>query len=812
MGGIDLYPTPAHSISPNPPPPPPHYSSSLGRNDSMNSRPLPQVPPNPSLSQYSSPNSARFGQTQQDLENQILSLTGAGANGSYDSDEDSDPEAVAGALAFQEAERQDAEDAARRASGQGSMFSSISRVTSIQSPNKPVDSDSDGPAVDLSMLGGGWNAPMSYGGDPNQLMVDRHGSIPGRHNSQSHTVSSSGSFKKSGNTSDNEGAYGGLVDPSKIRRLSFDEGTETPLLGGEYPEMFYHPGITNRPLPQLPPNELQHSISSSAIPYRTDSGAGYAPYSAINQNLLQSPAPGRHQSLVAHSATPPALTPIRAKTERLGQRNSFIENSGDNNIAPGGGVSLDLPGVTKRYNPSKLNSRDFDRCKEPWALSELAGWLHKLVEDEQYLKKQPLIDGLVALFTYKVPNMHTADAETLAEVVIDDMISNGTLTELEEWIEFKDVPISGVIFQLTGQGCYAPRLHGDPNKKQTKCYSYLCQRTEKKIDLSSDTQNVQVAWNVYWGIPEPELAKYDHKEVLRQNVLHELIQKEENYVADLHTLIELHRGELAKQKPPLIPPKRIDAFLRDVFGKADAVLKANEEYLLPQLKYKQQEEGPWVSGFSDILREWIRKARTAYLEYASAYPRAYSKVNTEAEKNMLFRKFVEESISNPRTRRLGIDTFLKAPISRLQQLALLLDTVLSKSIQENEEKRNLQIATAEIKAVTHECDIRVGEGMKKVKLVELQTKLKLRPEMVKQVNLHLDHLGRELVFQGDLLRLGGGGIGGIAKFNWLETHAILFDHYLVLAKNAGVKTSEGVTQSPIYDVSRYVSYKVISTL
>lgn len=797
----NMYPSQGRPVSPGPPPPPPH------RTDSLNSRPLPQLPPHQPMPRYSydMPDSGRSGQTQQDLENEIMSLTGA--NGHHPSDDDSDPEAIAGALAFQEAERQDQEDAARRASGQGAIFSSFGALSSSQAPDLDVGTPIDGPPVDLSMLGGGWDAHMSYGGTPNQLAVhDRNQSLPGRHNSQSHTMSSSGSMRKSGDTSETEGGYGGLVDPS-LRRLSFDEGDEAPLLHAEYPDMFYHPESNSRPLPQLPQDQVQHTSSLSMLAYPPESRIDYAPFSTSNQTYLQSSGPGRHQSLVAHPATPTTNTPLRAKTIGEGgkqaQRTSFIDGAGDAG-APGGGVILDLPGVTKRYNPAKLSPRDFDRCKEPWAVSELAGWLLRLVREEQYLRRQPLLDGLVALFTYKVPTMHTTDAEALAEVVIDEMRSTGTLVDLEEWIEFRDVPISGVIFQLSGNGCYSPRSHTETSKKTTRCYSYHCQRTEKKIDLSSDSQDVSVEWTKYWGISSAELEILDSKEVQRQNILHEVIQKEQSYIQDMHVLLEVFRSGILKQQPPIIPPKRVDTFIHEVFGRADAVLKANEEYLLPQLKYKQQQEGPFISGFSNILREWIRKAKSAYVEYASSYPRAYSKVMIESERSMMFAAFVNKARDDPRTKRLGIDNYIKAPITRIQQLALLLDSVLHKSLDENEEKRNLTIAIAEIKAVAHECDSRVGEGLKKVELLNLQSRLKLRPEMLKQVNLHLDHLGRELVFNGHLLRLGSGGLSGIAKFNWLDTNAILFDHYLVLAKNAVVRSADGLTQTTIYDVSRYV--------
>jgi hypothetical protein len=263
----------------------------------------------------------------------------------------------------------------------------------------------------------------------------------------------------------------------------------------------------------------------------------------------------------------------------------------------------------------------------------------------------------------------------------------------------------------------------------------------------------------------------------------------------LDVLRGLYRDRLLHAQPPVIPPKKLNKFINDVFSKADAVKKANEDFLLPQIKYRQQEQGPWVVGFSDIFREWIRKAKQAYIEYAAAFPYANFLVRQEADRNILFRTFLDEARSNKLSNKLSWDTYLKAPIDRLQRYGLLLETVLKNSIVDNEEKRNLQIAKDEIKAVTLECDSRVAEMSRKVSLTDLQTKLILRPGM-QRVELNLDHLGRKLIFRGDLQRMGG------SRFNWLETHALLFDHYLVLAKTVAFREADGVTKSEKYDVSR----------
>lgn len=428
-------------------------------------------------------------------------------------------------------------------------------------------------------------------------------------------------------------------------------------------------------------------------------------------------------------------------------------------------------------------------------MSAIVAWLRQIVEGEQYLKKSSLVDALVGLFTFKVPTMPTATAETVSASIVDELETTGVLRPEEEWFVFTNEEISGVIFQFTGTGCYAPMLHD--YKSSARCYSHHCQRTEKKIDLSSQPGlKADEDWATYYKLKKEDVERHDKKEVERQNILHELVQKEENYLQELDVIRQLYRDKLKEANPPLLSPKRVESFLNQVFGKVDIVKRANEDHLLPQMKYRQKEQGPWVVGFSDILREWIRKAKVAYIEYASSYPNAVYKIRQEMERNMLFKTFLEKTQQDPRSRRLGWDHYLKVPITRLQQIGLLLDTVMRRSGVDNEERRNLAVAIEEIKTVTHECDARVGDGQRKAEMGELAYKLKLRPGMQGRVELNLDHLGRELVWKGDLLRIGS------TRFNWVETHAILFDHYLVLAKTTRERSTQDGSSFERYDVSR----------
>jgi hypothetical protein len=768
--------------------------------------------------------------------------------------DESDVEAAAGLTALRMAEEQEEADEARRRSGGAGLFSTYA---SMQSPPLPANtgnvnpthlesaSDSDYVPVDVGLYGGNFAPHFTYGGAPDQLA-----SGGSNLDSGSHPVSTSGSQRHSEPPSDTYDPIhpfpsfatnaparvdtfgtGGLEEPS-ARRRSYDEGDEITLtdslgpVAGEPADMFFHPGMSsNRPLPPPPPaaasiarrQHQQHPSTSStgSYEYWRNSQSSRGSYPVDPQSMQMISPTGtlvpRSTSLLQHSNTPQAIPLPRSKTDaeqshraRQANRGTFYGGTLDsdgNTLTPGSAdvVAIDLPTLPagKRFNPAKLSSNDFKKCTEPWALSSIISWLKMMTEGEQDLREGAITEGLVALFTYKVPTMNIADAEMLSSRVVTSMYEAETLVHEEEWLKFSSETMTGVLYQLTGAGCYTPKLH--EHSSSGRCYSHHCQRTVKKIDLQTHGGAPQSDdWATYYKLKKEDVDGVDKKEVERQNILHEIVQGEDLYMRQLDVLRQLYRDKLASAQPPVIPPKKLNKFLNDVFGKIDAVKKANEDHLFPQMKYRQQEQGPWVVGFSDIFREWIRKAKQAYIDFAASFPYATFLVRQEADKNMLFRSFLDEARVNKLSDRLSWDTFLKAPITRLQRYGLLLGTVLKRSTVDNEEKRNLQMAMEEIKVVTLECDNRVAEMSRKVDLSDLQAKLILRPGM-QRVELNLDHLGRELIYKGDLQRMGNN------RFTWLETHALLFDHYLVLAKTVASREADGITKSEKYDVSRLVS-------
>lgn len=780
--------------------------------------------------------------------------------------DESDAEAAAGLAAMQLAEEQEAADAARRFSGQTTVQSMYGSPQSSRPSAQQTEqsSDSDVP-VDIETYASSFPAQLNY-----QYGNESSGESRSRDSSNvqyQHSVG--GSTRRSNLSSEilempddsyfinNEdsihpfpsfgarvdtGGTGGLAEPSSHpRRLSFEDGDEAPFLDSEYgdtsgapspardpqpPRPISHPSRSaSRPLPQLP------GLMTSGY-YRQRLGNdqyGRPAYPLRPEEYEQAYSPAgtpvqKANSIGSHSSTPVVVPPGRSITDAeqrrrqqqlSGHRSSigYEPSSGTDTSAISAGKvgDIDLPAIPagrrKKFIPSKLSTSEFKRCPEPWALSSVLAWVKEMTEGEADLKEQAIIDAIVALFTNKVPTMNMADAEVLSVHVVQGMFSAGALIKEEEWVKLGPNEVSGVLFQLTGTGCYSPRSHSTPHSTpmQGRCYAHHCMRTLKKINLQAQPKPKKADWLPFYKLTMEDIKNVPKKEIERQNVLHEIVESEDVFMEQLRVLTDLYRAGLMESQQAIIPPKKLESFVKDVFGNVDAIKKANEDYLLAQLKYRQQEKGPWIPGFSDIFREWIRKAKAAYIEYAANFPNATLLVRRESERNVLFRQFLEQMRTANASDRLGWDTYLKAPITRLQRYGLLLATTLKATTQEGPEKDNLLVAIEEVKAVTLDCDARVAEMSKRVDLADLSNKLKLRPGMEK-VQLNLMHLGREVIFQGDLQRKGTN------KVSWLDIHAILFDHYLVLAKSIQQRDAAGGLKHEVYDVSKLVSSDLLRLL
>jgi hypothetical protein len=151
-------------------------------------------------------------------------------------------------------------------------------------------------------------------------------------------------------------------------------------------------------------------------------------------------------------------------------------------------------------------------------------------------------------------------------------------------------------------------------------------------------------WKSFWNLDDEFLKTCQKNEIKRQNVIFEFVQSEEEYVTDLNTMINLFQKQIiasASSQIPIIPPRKLDKFVKVVFGNVRPILDWQVKKLLTPLRERQAQQGPVVKGLGDIILEWVRGCRLIYADYAGGYPFADNIVREETTTNPAFASWLE---------------------------------------------------------------------------------------------------------------------------------------------------------------------------
>jgi hypothetical protein len=307
-----------------------------------------------------------------------------------------------------------------------------------------------------------------------------------------------------------------------------------------------------------------------------------------------------------------------------------------------------------------LSSKTFQKCEEPWSLSALRIWIQEIFGSSVSMETISL--ALQGLFTHHVSTLSIQMADKLAAqvgttwlregILFEPTVANTALWNPLSTLEmgFTPLMLEGVLPTLTGKGCYSTRCATTP-PGVGRCYSHLCSRTIPKKSsmppaaLPSPTTNKATDWTSFWNLDAEFLRAVEKREIKRQNVIFEFIQAEEEYVADLYTMMGFQRqltsGSSSGIPTPIIPNPRLDTITRTVFGNVKPIWDWQNKKLLIPLRERQALQGPVIIGIGDIVLEWVRGCSLIYADYAGAYPQADILVREETSSNVLFASWLE---------------------------------------------------------------------------------------------------------------------------------------------------------------------------
>ncbi|GLB41616.1 putative CNH domain containing protein [Lyophyllum shimeji] len=272
--------------------------------------------------------------------------------------------------------------------------------------------------------------------------------------------------------------------------------------------------------------------------------------------------------------------------------------------------------------------------------------------------------------------------------------------------EQEELP-TGVVTMLTR--CYAPSC-GDG----APCYAYACPRRGNSIDGLISTPEEPQAESKTWEVKVgKEVTKHlTETEVSRQNIIHHLIEKEEQYVQDLDVVESNFIKPLRQANPPVIRGS-VDDFIDDVFGNILDLRECNRR-LIEVMYVRQREEGPVIGSVGDIFLDAASQFRLPYANYIGHHPIAEKRLKDEIESNPEFRLFLEkcsrEFSRQGDSLRLDLKHFLNRPAEHLQKYPSQLERILELTSKDNGDKDYLENAIEAIKNLQSVAQLRTFQS------------------------------------------------------------------------------------------------------
>ncbi|KAI5301909.1 hypothetical protein KEM55_001438, partial [Ascosphaera atra] len=232
----------------------------------------------------------------------------------------------------------------------------------------------------------------------------------------------------------------------------------------------------------------------------------------------------------------------------------------------------------------------------------------------------------------------------------------------------------------------------------------------------------------------------------------------------------------------------LSRFIKDVFSHFLPIAKVMLDHLIVPLRMREAEQGPLVTGVSDIARDFIKKAKPAFLAGAAALPKTKDLFRKQCSENLSFAAFAKQ-LESKAPGKVGWgeieDAFRQFTMSLLPTWE-----TMRKSCSNPTEQNNIAKLSAEWKEFVSVFESKYWDAQRFYDPIVIMRKLRMRPAW-EHVQLNLDQPGRELIHQGTLTRTSA------QLQQSLEIYGMLLDNCLIFAK----VVKKGASNE-YYDVNR----------
>uniref|UniRef100_A0A8W8J4E6 Intersectin-1 n=1 Tax=Magallana gigas TaxID=29159 RepID=A0A8W8J4E6_MAGGI len=285
------------------------------------------------------------------------------------------------------------------------------------------------------------------------------------------------------------------------------------------------------------------------------------------------------------------------------------------------------------------------------------------------------------------------------------------------------------------------------------------------------------------------LAQTSSVESKRQNYIHELINTEETYMADMSIVLDAFYEPMANSK--VMTQEELDM----IFVNWKELILCNTKLLKSvRVRKKMCGKGQVIQIIGDVLCENIPHM-TPYIRFCSCQLNAAALIQRYTENSSEFKEIQKKCVQNPKTKGMPLSSFLLKPMQRITKYPLMIQKILQYTPETHPDRQNLEDALAKAEELCSQVNEGVRERENCDKLEWMQNHVQCEGLQERLIfNSVTNCLGpRKLLYHGTMYKAKG----------HKELVGFLFNDFLLLATPLSSATSNS-----LFDAKTKAQYRM----
>ncbi|XP_066508488.1 ephexin-1-like isoform X2 [Hoplias malabaricus] len=294
-----------------------------------------------------------------------------------------------------------------------------------------------------------------------------------------------------------------------------------------------------------------------------------------------------------------------------------------------------------------------------------------------------------------------------------------------------------------------------------------------QLQLRNTTRNLSLWQNLEAVQNSGLLNTLNHKEIMIQEAMFELVTSEASYYKSLE-LLETHFLQ-----NPLLINTLSQSDMHFLFSNIADIMKASERFLM-DLEHRI-EESLLISDVCDIVYHHAVQHFQVFISYVINQVYQEKNYRRILQENPVFRENMAVLENQPKVKGLSFTSFLILPFQRITRLKLLVQNILKKVEENSEREINAIKAHQELEKIVKECNEGARKMSRTEELISIEKTLEFKSKSVPVIS----H-SRWLLKKGEVLQMSGPKSTRTMKSRKLyhPIYLFLFNNLLLITKRS----------------------------